>query len=303
MKGIRAAAGLGLILLLTACAAAPSSAEPQLNLPTADTRLAVSQTPSLITSSPADQPSTNDPSTSTPDPGKNCHLTGGKVDEYLIPGEEELAGRIYTPPCYDSAREERYPVLYMLHGDTETDLQWDDLGLDEWADALIAESEIPPLIIVMPREMTWVELPENPFGDQLVKTVIPWIDSHYRTYPDRQFRAVGGLSRGGNWAVRLGLLHWGLFGSIGAHSTPLFFGDLNRLEDWVQIIPDSMVPRILIDIGEGDKNLVESEQFHQLLLDLEIPHQWQLKTGLHNDDYWRSQIENYLRWYSSAWNK
>jgi enterochelin esterase-like enzyme len=257
--------------------------------------------PSPTTLASTDQPSNNDQLISTPLSEKNCLLAGGEVELFEIPGEEDLSGRIYTPPCYLNAGDRRYPVLYILHGDTETDQQWDDLGLDEWADTLIVEGEIPPLIIVMPRENTWVDLPENPFGDQLVKTIIPWIDSQYRTLPDRQFRAIGGLSRGGNWAVRVGLLQWGLFGSIGAHSSPLFFGDLNRVAGWVEIIPDSLFPRILIDIGEGDNNLAESNQFHELLIDLKVPHDRQLNPGLHNDDYWRSQIEYYLRWYSSAW--
>lgn len=231
-----------------------------------------------------------------------CSETSGVIENYEIPWNDELiTGRIYLPPCYGQDPDREYPTLYMLHGATETDQQWDDLGLDEWADALISGKEIAPLIIIMPREFTWIELPENPFGDHLVKAVIPWIDSHYQTRADRDNRAVGGMSRGGNWAVRLGLLHWGLFGSIGAHSTPLFIGDLKRIPGWVEIIPTSQYPRMFMDIGEGDNNLAEAEALHESLLDEGIPHEWRLYPGLHNQAYWKSHLEEYLKWYSAGW--
>ncbi len=191
----------------------------------------------------------------------------------------------------------------MLHGATENDSQWDDLGLDEWADVLLLEKKIPPLIIIMPRESTWISLPENLFGDNLIKAVIPWIDSHYQTRDNRAYRAIGGMSRGGNWAVRLGLLHWGLFGSIGAHSTPLFIGDLKRVPGWVEIIPASQTPRILMDIGEDDNNLADAQALHETLLDQGVPHDWRLYPGLHNDQYWRYHLEEYLKWYSESWDE
>ena len=303
MKYIRAV-GWVIIFTLTACSGLVSGPTP----------IAVDST-SIETDQNQDQSSQDTPHPTvesltiealkrTPATEVKCLNDGGDVIEYEIADEDgDLKGRIYLPPCYDDDPAQRYPVLYILHGDTETDQQWDDLGLDEWADNLIAGNEIPPLIIVMPRESTWIELPENPFGDQLVKTVVPWIDKTYRTLPDRQYRAVGGLSRGGNWAVRVGLLHWGLFGSIGAHSTPLFFGDLNRIPGWIEVIPSAMLPRIMIDIGEGDNHLVESNEFHQLLIELGVPVDHQLNPGLHNNTYWRSHLEEYLRWYSAGWTE
>jgi enterochelin esterase-like enzyme len=232
----------------------------------------------------------------------NCPDGSGVIEAYEIPWKDEvLTGRVYLPPCYGQEPDLEYPTLYMLHGATAADSQWDDLGIDEWADSLISEKSISPLIIIMPREITWIILPENPFGDHLIKAVIPWIDSHYQTIDDRDNRAIGGMSRGGNWAVRLGLLHWGLFGSIGAHSTPLFLGDLNRVPGWVEIIPPSQTPRILMDIGEDDNNLTDAEALHGYLLDQDIPHEWRVYPGLHDDHYWKSHLEEYLKWYNEGW--
>jgi len=242
------------------------------------------------------------PSTTAQD--RSCSEVSGVIETYEISWKEEiLTGRVYLPPCYGSDPDREYPTLYMLHGATETDQQWDDLGLDEWADTLILEKEISPLIIIMPREITWIILPENPFGDHLITAVIPWIDGNYQTLGNRDYRAIGGMSRGGNWAIRLGLLHWGLFGSIGAHSTPLFIGDLKRVPGWVEIIPSSQIPRILMDIGEDDNNLADAQALHESLLDLDLPHEWRLYPGLHDEHYWRSHLEEYLKWYSEGWTE
>lgn len=239
----------------------------------------------------------------TSDLDRFCSEASGEIETYEIPWKDELlTGRIYLPPCYGSDPDLEYPTLYMLHGALETDQQWDDLGLDEWVDTLISGKEISPLIVIMPREITWIILSENPFGDHMVTAVVPWIDSHYQTVEDRNFRAIGGMSRGGNWAVRLGLLHWGLFGSIGAHSTPLFLGDLKRVPGWVEIIPTSQIPRILMDIGRDDNNHADAEAFHQSLLDQEIPHEWRIYPGLHDEHYWKTHLEEYLKWYSAGWD-
>ena len=297
MKRCRAA-GLVFVFLLSACSGL-MTAEEESPLPTSTTQ---------ITSAPAVTEGTPE-LTATALPSStaqinSCLEASGRVETYEIPWKEEiLTGRIYLPPCYGQDPDLEYPTLYMLHGATETDLHWDDLGLDEWADTLILEKEISPLIIIMPREITWIILPENPFGDHLITAIIPWIDNHYQTLENRAFRAIGGMSRGGNWAVRLGLLHWGLFGHIGAHSTPLFIGDLSRVPDWMEIIPSSQTPRILIDIGEDDTNLANAQSLHEYFISQEIPHEWRLYPGLHDEHYWRSHLEEYLKWYSAGWSE
>jgi len=293
------AAGLVLIFLLSACSdlitAGEESPQPQITF-----------SPVNDNSSPEETEGTLEITETTIPPAadldRSCSEASGVIEIYEIPWKDELlTGRIYLPPCYGSDPDREYPTLYMLHGATETDQQWDDLGLDEWADVLISGKEISPLIIIMPREITWIVLPENPFGDHLVTAIIPWIDSHYQTLEDREFRAIGGMSRGGNWSMRLGLLHWGLFGSIGAHSTPLFLGDLKRVPGWVEIIPASQTPRILMDIGQDDNNLADAEALHQSLLDQEIPHEWRIYPGLHDEHFWRTHLEEYLKWYSAGW--
>ena len=294
--------GVILLAFLTSCSSPtaipiykPGTGEPL--IPTAY------QEQSTPTPQLAQEQETATPEGPTPDPDEGiCQESAGKVQTYQIPwGEETLEGRVYTPPCYLES-DIRYPVLYMLHGATKTDQQWVDLGLVDAADDLIARGEIPPLIIIMPREDTWVSLPVNYFADHLTQAVIPWIDAEYRTLAERQYRAVGGLSRGGNWAIRLGLLHWETFGSVGFHSAPLFSMDLFRVPAWLEEIPHGNTPRIYQDISEGDSNLAEAESLHDILEEAGVSLEWHLYPGLHNDTYWISHLEEYLLWYSAGWS-
>lgn len=233
-----------------------------------------------------------------------CSRDKGAVEEYqIIRQDQELTGRVYIPPCYGLDPEQRYPVLYLLHGATETDQQWEKIGITREADRLIRAAVISPVIIVMPRELTWVPLSENRFGDLLVTEIVPWVDQHYLTLNDREYRAIGGLSRGGNWALRIGLLHWGIFGKVGGHSAPLFYGDLLRIPGWIESIPASRYPGIYLDIGHADNNLEQAQQLVKILSGLEIPFQWTINSGLHNEDYWSSQVEDYLIWYSRNWSQ
>ena len=200
-----------------------------------------------------------------------------------------------------SQPERRYPVLYLIHGSTYTDDQWDRLGADEAADRLIADQSIPPLIIVMPRDRAWVEPTEDPFGEALVSHLIPWVDGNYRTLPDRAFRAIGGLSRGASWAIHLGISRWELFGAIGAHSLPVFWSDTPKIRNWLKSIPEAELPRIYLDIGEKDYLIESAIWFENVLNELDIPHEWYLFPGRHEEAYWQTHLEGYLRWYTQDW--
>ncbi|HDD56179.1 MAG TPA: hypothetical protein ENG59_08065 [Chloroflexi bacterium] len=261
------------------------------------------QEPPTPTPQPTQEQSNPTPEETAPEGvAGSCPESTGTVQAYEIPWDDEtLIGRVYTPPCYLESGL-RYPTLYLLHGATKSDQQWEDLGLVEVADDLITRGEIPPLIIIMPREDTWVNLAENYFGDHLLQAVIPWIDTEYRTLAERQYRALGGVSRGGNWAIRLGLLHWMTFRSLGAHSSPLFYLDLFRVPAWLEEIPPGNTPRIYQDISEGDPNLAEAESLRDILEEAGVSLEWHLYPGLHNDAYWTSHLEEYLLWYSAGWS-
>ncbi len=210
---------------------------------------------------------------------------------------------VYLPPCYDDFLSQKYPVLYLIHGQNYDHFQWDNLGINETADQLISTDMIPPLIIVMPRDRNWAQPTEDNFGQVLVNELIPIIDRNYRTIPDREHRAVGGLSRGAGWAVHLGLSEWRLFGSIGAHSLPVFWTDTRHIRTWLKQIPSRMLPRIYLDIGDKDRPQIFASAiwFEEVLTDLGIPHEWYLFPGYHEEAYWQEHLIDYLRWYTAEW--
>jgi len=210
---------------------------------------------------------------------------------------------VHLPPCYDAQADRRYPVLYLIHGQNYNQDQWERLGVPETADQLVAAGEIAPFILVLPRDRSWSQPTEDMFGQVLADALIPWIDDHYRTLADRQYRAIGGLSRGAGWAVHLGLSHWELFGRFGAHSLPVFWTDTSHIRAWLDQIPLDSMPGIFMDIGEKDRPqiLKSAEWFEQLLTERNIPHEWYLYPGYHEEAYWRSHVEQYIRWYTQGW--
>ena len=215
-----------------------------------------------------------------------------------------LSFRIYLPPCYESERDRQYPVLYLIHGQSFKDDQWDRIGADEAADQLIAASEIPPLIIVMPYDRSGSLQPtESNFAKAIVSDLVPMIDRTFRTKPDRVHRAVGGLSRGGGWAIHFGMVYWDIFGKVGGHSPAVFYTDAEQMRSLINNIPKGSYPKIFLDIGVRDRPeiLRAAIWFEKLLDEKDIPHEWHLFSGFHNENYWTEHMRQYLSWYTEGW--
>jgi enterochelin esterase-like enzyme len=142
---------------------------------------------------------------------------------------------VYTPPDYDTGRDARYPVLYLQHGAGEDERGWGLQGrLNPIMDNLIAEKKAKPMIIVM--EKGYAQKPgETPaaisgaqardfrrmFGtleEVFIRDLIPMIDATYRTIPDRDHRAMAGLSMGGMQTFVITLNNLDRFAYIGGFS-------------------------------------------------------------------------------------
>ncbi len=126
---------------------------------------------------------------------------------------------IYLPPCYNPHASMLYPVLYLLPGFGGTYREWFDVGLSPLTDKLILSGEIPPLLIVTTGN-TYDDL--DP--DRIVTSLIPFIESHYRTNPKRKYRSIAGGSLGGASAYVLTFQHPNLFSSAGVFGNGLTTG-------------------------------------------------------------------------------
>ena len=278
---------LALLTVLTAC----SPADIPVSTPTRLTPTAT-QTVTIVPTAEI---------TSTPTP-LACLTRPGRIEEGALesftPAQEF---RIYLPPCYDEKPYERYPVLYLLHGQTYTDDQWVRLGAARVADELIHSGESRPFIIVFPDDRYW-NLQAGPgFGRRLVDNISPYIDATYRTLPDREHRALGGMSRGAGWSLRLGLSNWKLFGAIGLHSLAVKDKDASRIGEWLGAIPIKSRPHVFMDIGDNDQELAMAKQVESLFNDAGLPHEWYLYSGDHTEKYWSAHVEEYIRWYAEQW--
>ena len=245
--------------------------------------------------------------TATPFPvyeGSLCAYSSGAIEDISIASDlltRPLAVKIYLPPCYNKARFPGYPVLYMLHGQTFENDQWQRLGLLTAADDLILTGSIRPMIIVMPYDISWTIGPENSsFDEAFTQELIPYLEENYNSCPDRGCRAVGGLSRGGNWAVYLGFAYPELFTAIGSHSSPLFYGEIPRITTVLKAGDlTGKLPAIYIDVGNSDENINQVLAYVNLLKKYNVPYQFTEFTGYHSEDYWSAHVYDYLVWYSS----
>ena len=276
-----------LFLVINGCAQATPPAEPT-STPPPPTASAVPPTATITPTS-----------TATP---LACLTEPGRVEEgTLTTTSPPQLYLIYLPRCYDQQTDLRYPVLYLLHGQTYTDDQWVRLGAARVADSLIQTGESPPFIIVFPDDRYW-NLSAGPgFGIRLVNGLVPYVDETYRTLDDREHRALGGLSRGGGWTVFLGLNYWELFGTLGLHSPAITKEDAPNVTRWVQAIPSESWPRIWLDVGDRDTSLSSALQFEEILTYYSVPHEWHRYAGDHTETYWGQHIEQYMRWYTAAW--
>ena len=282
---------LALLITITACA--PSN--PQLPIPTR-----TAPPPTASPTQPATPVSSPFPTaTSTP---LVCLTNPGRVEEGILDSTNPPQHfRIYLPPCYDEKTEQRYPVLYLLHGQTYTDDQWIRLGAVSTIDQLILSGESIPFIVVFPDDRYWNLPPGAGFGQRLVDALIPYVDSSYRTLPDRDHRAIGGMSRGAGWALRLGLAHWQLFGGIGLHSLAVLQGDASEIRGWLADIPPASRPRVFMDIGDNDPELSMAGRVESYFNQFDLPYEWHLYSGAHTEEYWSAHVTEYIGWYAEGW--
>ena len=142
---------------------------------------------------------------------------------------------VYTPPTYDFPKnaEKKYPVFYLISGTTDTEEVYYKVGrMNYILDNLLAEGAAKEMIIVLPYGNPYKLLPSMPqggmpatqfggdvFSNDLVNDLMPYVESHYRTINDRDHRAIGGFSRGGNQGLSNGLHNLDKFSYLCSYSS------------------------------------------------------------------------------------
>jgi enterochelin esterase-like enzyme len=145
---------------------------------------------------------------------------------------------VYTPPGYDRHHKGGYPVLYLLHGWSDNETGWTEVGRAQYIlDSLIHDNKAVPMIVVMPLgygdlnfvtrdhsvwdDPTQVIANVHLFRDSLFDEVTPAAEGSYNIAKGRENRAIIGLSMGGLESLTIGLNNPDKFAWIGGMSSAI----------------------------------------------------------------------------------
>jgi putative tributyrin esterase len=229
-----------------------------------------------------------------------------------------LPYNVILPPDYDTARNTRYPVLYLLHGLTGHYSDW-------VSRTRIADYAAQYRIIVITPEGNDSWYVDN-YETYILQELLPDVQQRYRTIEARDGRAIAGLSMGGYGAIKFGLKSpqtfifaasmSGAFGitRLGEPEVPAswreslkLFGPVesetrraNDLFEIIEKLPAGRVqslPYFYFDCGTEDSPLIfpYNRQLAQLMFDRKIPHEYRQMPGGHSWIYWDRQVQEVLR--------
>lgn len=207
--------------------------------------------------------------------------------------------QVYTPPGY--SRDKKYPVLYLLHGIGGDETEWQRFATpDVLLDNLIADGKAVPMIVVMPNGRAQKNdraegnvMASAPafaaFEQDLLKDVIPAIESRYSAPADREHRALAGLSMGGGQSLNFGLGNLDTFAWVGG------FSSAPNTKPPEQLVPDpekakQQLKLLWVSCGNKDGLIRISQGVHTYLKEKDVPHVWHVDGNGHDATHWRNNL-------------
>jgi len=241
----------------------------------------------------------------------NSDVPHGKVEQATYNNYKGVANRmhVYLPPGYDGHSAATYPVLYLNHGGGDDDSQWSSQDPKRGGNAqlildnLIASGKAKPMIVVMPNTHACASAtPSAPGKDdactqEYLKDIIPYVDSHYRTKPSREYRALAGLSMGGFVVLHTGLPHLDTFSELYVYSSGhINPADLKQFdENFSPLLKDPKTNDLFrvpfyMAAGETDIALNNGQKVLALFNQYGVRNFWVLSTGGHEWANWRRYL-------------
>ena len=259
-----------------------------------------------------------------PEPGMDLFETQdvphGQVREMVYWSEYAGAWRpvfVYTPAGYEKGNK-KYPVMYIHHGGGEDHRGWIQQGRTATIlDNLIARGEAVPMIVVsvnsnVPRKpgapaamggYSWEGM--QPYREELLGSIIPFIEKNFRVKADARHRAMCGLSMGGGQSFFIGLREPGVFANIGIFSTGVFGGiqgsanfDLEANIPGILSTPDKFNKDfvcLFISCGEQDPRIEYTRAVVKQLRDAGVAVEFQSFPGDHEWQPWRKSLAAFAR--------
>jgi enterochelin esterase-like enzyme len=207
--------------------------------------------------------------------------------------------QVYTPPGY--SKEKKYPVLYLLHGIGGDETEWQRAcKASVILDGVIAEGKAPPMIVVMPNGRAqkndraegnvFAAAPAfAAFEQDLLRDVIPTIETRYSVHADREHRALAGLSMGGGQSLNFGLAHLDTFAWVGG------FSSAPNTKPAAELVPDPAGAReklklLWLACGNKDGLIRISQGVHAYMKDKGVPHVWHVDGHGHDPTEWKKNL-------------
>ena len=254
-------------------------------------------------------------------------VKGAKIDTLTIKSKvlKRETKVLIISPTNSGDYDERYPVIYLLHGYGGDHMSW--IGV---APQLKNQADQQKIIFVCPdggKGSWYFDSPIDSsirYESYITKELVPFIDVHFSTQAKASSRAITGLSMGGHGAMYLAIRHIDLFGAAGSTSGGVDFtpfpnkwdidkalGDykLNK-ERWRQYTVLYLVEKlrndqisIIIDCGLDDFFLDVNRSLHKKLLELKINHEYIEPPGGHSAIYWRNNIDRQIIFFKKSFSK
>jgi len=270
----------------------------------------------------------------------NVNAQESKVSDNLIVKSKILnmdrKYAIYLPPGYETSQRS-YPVLYLLHGGGDDQTGWVQFGEVQYiADKALIDGISTPMIIVMPDANTGKRGYSNnatgtwKYEDFFFQEFMPYIEKTYRIKADKHYRAISGLSMGGDGTFTYTLHHPELFAAacpLSAGTGPLTIEDAktrltretpnisqaeiqsfyNRQSvlNLINTVPDSLQKSVrwFIDCGDDDFLFEGNSLAHIAMRKKNIPHEFRIRDGAHNWTYWRASLPVVLEFISKSFHQ
>jgi len=184
----------------------------------------------------------------------------------LLGDSPDRSVTIYLPPGYEEHPDTRYPVVYLLHGITQTDRTFAESSrIRASADALIDGQAIYPMIVVIPNANNRYtgsqyvnSVVTGNWEDFIAEELVEYVDATYRTISDRTARGIAGYSMGGTGAMRPAMRHPDVYGAVYTmNASSLVFA-----EKWIARAKDRFLAANEAEkfspLPQGSKNAISS---------------------------------------------
>ena len=215
---------------------------------------------------------------------------------YTSPELGERPVVVYTPPGYEDDPDREYPILYLLHGTTDTEETWTKVGrANIILDNLIAAGDAEPMIVAMPYGRAYPTIStqsgslrewENlqAFKPDFMEHLMPFVESTYRVRQDPESRAIAGFSGGGGTSLYFGLNNTDLFSYVVGFAPGMRVEEIERNNAVAFEDPDLTNERLNLfwmAVGEDDFTIRAIREYVEVLDDRGIEHEMFVSGGGH----------------------